>query len=140
MPFLFSKKYIHKSGASKGQKGVNTMAVKIHQKSEEEKREDRVEKVLEESGAVVEKVSVNGVDLGIACCANEADKTLLEEVVGEVSDIASSPGEVMSLLMRVAEKQDALKEKLEKEEAAKAKEASDQENLKKVLRDLLGIK
>ena len=29
------------------------MAVKIHQKSEEEKREDRVEKVLEESGAVV---------------------------------------------------------------------------------------
>ena len=46
----------------------------------------------------------------------------------------------MSLLMRVAEKQDTLKEKLEKEEAAKAKEATDQETLKKVLRDLLGIK
>lgn len=90
------------------------MAVEIKKKSEQEKKTDLVESILKESGVTTELVKINGVNVGLACCANDEDRKALEDTISAIAEVAKTPAEVQTLLMNAA---------LESEKKAKAAEA-----------------
>lgn len=116
------------------------MAMNITKKSEAEKKMDKVEGVIKDSGLLVENITVNGSEtIGVACASSEADKKVMETVLTEIMDIADNPYQAMAMMSEIAAKQDELKKKAE-EKAKKAKtEAEKNEALISTLKSLLGL-
>lgn len=113
------------------------MAVNIKQRTETEKKNDLVENILANGGCSAEMVTINGVQIGLACCSGEEDKKRLEETIAAVAEVAKTPSEVVSLLTAAAKASEKKAEEAKKKAEAAKKKAEKEEDVTELLAALL---
>lgn len=113
------------------------MAINIKTKTEEEKKMDAVEAIIEQSGASLEAINIDGCMVGVGCASSEEDKQLMESVITQATEICEDPYEMMMVLAEVAKKQDDLKAKAEAEKKAADDKAAEKEVLDNAIRNYL---